>query len=81
MKKTILTLIVLCFSLSCSSLEWNETNKKGFMDACNADGGLKDYCECYLDQLIKDDINVLEAANLSNEKVDELTDRCISYVY
>ena len=51
------------------------------MDACNADGDLNDYCECYLDQLIKDDINVLEAANLSDEKVDELTDRCISYVY
>tara|TARA_Y100001954_G_scaffold176537_1_gene187610 strand:+ start:571 stop:855 length:285 start_codon:yes stop_codon:yes gene_type:complete len=81
MKKVILILTAISLNLSCSSFDWNETNKKTFMDACSPNGDLKDYCECYLNQLIKDDISVLESANLSDEKVNEIAERCEAYIY
>ena len=76
MKKTILLLAVILFTFSCESNEWNAENKKAFMDACNSDGTIGAYCECYLDNLIENDINVLESSMLTSDEANRIGEPC-----
>ena len=76
MKKTILLLAVISFAFSCESNEWNAANKKAFMDACNSDGTIGAYCECYLDNLIENDINVPESSMLTTDEANRIADSC-----
>ena len=86
MKKIILLLAVISFSFSCESNEsneWNSKNKKKFMDECNADGTMETYCDCYLNQLIENDIKVSdwysEVSTISEDQIFTMEDACYEY--
>tara|TARA_B100001287_G_scaffold237148_1_gene210001 strand:+ start:477 stop:743 length:267 start_codon:yes stop_codon:yes gene_type:complete len=86
MKKIILLLAVISFAFSCESNEsneWNAKNKKKFMDECNADGTMEAFCDCYLNQLVENDIKVSdwysEGDNIPEDQIFTMQDACIEY--
>ena len=36
------------------------------------------YCECYLDQLIKDEVSLIDASTLSEDEALEIAERCFN---
>ena len=76
MKKLLLLITATTLSFSCDSYEWNAENKKAFMDACNSDGTIGAYCECYLDNLIENDINVLQSSKLRTDEANRIGEPC-----
>ena len=78
MRKFILLIAVISFTYSCGSFEWNAENKKAFIDSCNVDGTMEAYCECYLDQLIKDEVSLIDASTLSEDEALEIAERCFN---
>ena len=76
MKKLLLLITATTLSFSCDSYEWNAENKKAFMDACNSDGTIGSYCECYLDNLIENDINVLQSSKLTTDEANRIGEPC-----
>lgn len=43
----------LVFLISCNSGSWSRTNKKALIKKCRAEGGSKDYCNCYLEKAME----------------------------
>ena len=76
MKKITLLLTVFLFTFSCGTYDWNAENKKAFIDACNADGTMRAYCECYLNQMIKEDISLIDSSMLTEDEVVEIAEKC-----
>ncbi len=81
MKKILIIAVAVCLNYSCGQNEWNAENRKLFVDSCNLDGQMKDYCECYLNQLIKEEISPIESGTLSEDKVMEVAEKCFDKLY
>ena len=53
------------------------------MDECNADGTMEAFCDCYLNQLVENDIKVSdwysEGDNIPEDQIFTMQDACIEY--
>jgi len=75
MKKS-LTLILTVLLLSCSSSNWTNEEQTQFVQACREEGGSKDYCECFMENVM-DKYHIAEDANNMDFEIKiELSKNC-----
>lgn len=68
------TVLFLCFS--CQNDNWTKAEKKEFVQSCREEGGSKDYCECFMNNVMTNYPIASDASNFDFEDKIELSKDC-----
>jgi hypothetical protein len=64
------------FLVSCSSDNWTNDEQKKFVYSCREEGGSKNYCECYMNNVMLENPIAEDAETMSFENKIELSKNC-----
>jgi len=72
-------LVILCIFVilsSCSSDSWTSKEKDFFFTGCINEGGSKNYCECYMEKVMRKNPIADDAVEMDYEMKIELSKDC-----
>ena len=72
----IFCVILMMTSQSCQSDNWSKSEKKNFIKICQEEGGTNDYCQCFLEKLMKHTPIAEELERMDYETKVELAKAC-----
>ena len=65
------------FIVSCAEDSWTKDEQKAFIQSCREEGGSKNYCECYMENIMTDFPIAEDAETIDFEVKIELSKDCI----
>ncbi len=72
----IFCVILLSICLSCKSNNWSKTNQNEFLRICFDEGGSKDYCNCFLNEMMNYCPIADEVEQIDFETRVEISENC-----
>ena len=76
--KVLFSIFLLAVITSCSSDNWTSKQKDIFFTGCIHEGGLKKYCECYMEKVMQKNPIADDANDMDYETKIELSKDCES---
>lgn len=74
--KQIIFILTLILFVSCSQDNWSKDEQNKFVQACREEGGSKDYCDCFMQNVMENYHIAEDADELDFETKIELSKDC-----
>jgi hypothetical protein len=74
--KYLIIVFIAVFFVSCSNDRWTKNEKFFFIQSCREEGGSKDYCDCYMKNIMANFPIAEDANDIDFEIKIELSKDC-----
>mgnify|MGYP003687941943 CR=1 FL=1 len=74
--KVYIYLVLITFFVSCSDNNWTKEERNSFVHSCREEGGSKEYCECYMSNVMTEYPIASDAEIIDFEVKIELSKNC-----